>query len=72
VDAGTGLKKWSPTKLAGRWSCAARSVTESEEVFEARNAPAASCSSTAFRALTFSSKSSGTASTTRPQLANAA
>ena len=44
VEAGTGLKKCSPTKLAGRCSSAARSSTESEEVFVARNgarAPAA-------------------------------
>src|SRR6185312_3839485 len=69
-DADTGLKKCRPQKLAGRCSWSANLVMDSEDVFVASQAVGESWASTAFNAVDLRSKSSGTASTTRPQAAN--
>ena len=69
VEAGTGLKKCMPRNRSGRSSSAASWSIEIDEVFEASAAPGASTASTRVRASIFSSRSSGTASTTRSQRA---
>jgi hypothetical protein len=61
------MKKCSPQKRSGRRSVLASAVTDSDDVLVVSQAPSPSRASTAVRAATFISMSSGTASTTRPQ-----
>ena len=65
----TGLKKWSPMKLSGRFVAVACAITGSDEVFVAKIAPSLTIPSTSRHISSFMSRSSVMASTTRSQSA---
>jgi hypothetical protein len=69
---GAGLKKCIPTTLPGRPVCTASSVTDREEVFDARMTSGRHTRSSCPRTCAFRSRCSGTASTTRSTSARSA
>ena len=71
LRTGAGLKKCIPTTRRGCWVATAISVTGSEEVFVARTASSETTASSPAKIRFFSSRLSGTASTTSWQSATA-
>ena len=68
----TGLKKWRPMKLSGRFVAAACAITGSDEVLVAKTAPSLTTPSSSRHISSFWSRSSVIASTTRSQSARSA